>query len=150
MSKWDEMGIAWVTESVKKQFGAHATDRRELPHGAEMPLILDLGLFRENVPNADAILCGIWDGTSARVQAQDVARHNLPKGIHGEALREAVWNRLIGSRVRGPVVKTYPVPGGTRYTGSDLAEYQRMVAAALVDQGVENSLALSIARTFAF
>lgn len=146
---WETLGIEWSEEPVQKQHGDHATDRSIIGQ-AQIPVLKNLSAFRENVPNADAILLGIWDGTSARVQAQDVSRRMLAKGAKTDDLREAIWNRLLGIRQRVAAPKTHPLPGGTRYEGDNLVEYRQQYAAALVDQGVQGDLATTIASTITF
>lgn len=146
---WETLGIEWSEEPVQKQHGDHATDRSVIGQ-AQIPVLKDLAAFRANVPEADNILLGIWDGTSARVQAQDVSRRMLAKGATTEVLRDAIWNRLLGIRQRVAVVKTHPLPGNTRYEGDNLVEYRQQYAAALVDQGVQADLSLTIASTITF
>lgn len=146
---WETLGIEWSAEDVQKQHGDHATDRSIIGK-AQIPVLKDMAAFRANVPDADAILLGIWDGTSARVQAQDVSRRMLAKGATEDVLREAIWNRLLGIRQRTAVAKTFPLPGGKRYEGLNLVEYRQQYTAALVDQGVQSDLALTIANTITF
>jgi len=130
-TNWDNIGITWSAEPVMRQHGDHATDRRTIGN-AQIPVLSDLGKFRENVQSADEILLGIWDGTSARVQAQDVCRKMLEKGASVDTMREAVWNRILGVRTRVTVPKSYPLPDGKRYTGNDLAEYRKLYREAQI------------------
>lgn len=139
-TNWDNIGITWSAEPVMRQHGDHATDRRTIGN-AQIPVLLDLAKFRENVQNADEILLGIWDGTSARVQAQDVCRKMLEKSASVETMREAVWNRILGVRIRVNVPKSYPLPDGKRYTGNDLTEYRKLYGAA------QHALALQMGAT---
>lgn len=139
-TNWDEMGITWSVEPVKRQHGGHATDRAVLGD-AQIPVLTDLDAFRYNVPEADKILLGVWDGTSVRVQAQDVSRRMLERGHGPDEIRAAVWNRVLGVRsaVRAP--RTYPLPGGKRYEGNNLLEYREAFKAAAV------AMALSMGAT---
>lgn len=145
--EWAAIGIEWSEETVKRQHGDHATDRVQLKGLAQIPVLKDVAAFRANVPGADEILLGIWDRTSVRVQAQDVCRRGLEKQMTRDALREAVWNRLIGVRRKmasGP--KPIPLPGGKTYVGTDVVEFRQAYVAALVDTGkCDAELALTIA-----
>jgi hypothetical protein len=146
---WEEIGISWIMEDVSKQAGDHATDRVIIGK-AEMPVVEDLEKFVSHF-GASCVL-GILDGTSVRVMAQDVNRRMLQKGGKGEAIREAIYNRLAGVRNAGTrtvTVKTvivHALPDGTTYAGTDLVEYQQLYVGALVSAGVDNATAIAIAQ----
>lgn len=143
---WADFGIAWTQEPVSKQMGDHATDKKIIGT-AEMPIVEDLDKFVAHF--GAAVVLGIMDGTSVRVMAQDVNRRLIQKGQKGDAIRDAIYNRLIGTRnaSRGAVTVTvtvYKLPDGTEYKGSDLVEYQQAYTAALVDLGTPADVAMQI------
>lgn len=150
MSKnWEEMGITWAAEEVSKQHGDHATDRRVMGT-AYIPVVTDLGKFTESF--GQACVLGILDGTSIRVMAQDVNRAGLAKNLKPDEIKDRIEARLRGVRNR-PVggttivkVKVHTLPNGTEYTGTDVVEYQQAYAAALIDQGVDATVAITIAQ----
>lgn len=145
---WEELGIEWIEETVSKQAGDHATDRAVIGK-AQMPIVRDLPKFVGHF--GDGCVLGIMDGTSVRVMAQDVNRRGIQKGMKPEAIREAIYNRLIGVRnapratVRTVEVKIHNLPNGTTYSGTDLVEYRQLYLSALVDAGVAVSVAQQIA-----
>ena len=146
---WEELGISWETETVRHQAGDHATDKVTLGE-AQIAVVVDLDLFKAAV-GPETIL-KIMDGTSIRVMAQDVGRRMLKAGSKNvEAMREAVYNRILGQRNAGGVrvkeVKVYPLPGGEKYTGTDLVEYQQAYLAGLVDAGVSIDAARMVVAT---
>lgn len=149
---WTTIGITWESSLVREEIskGQH----RELGN-AEIPKVTDLAIFRANVPEADAIILATLNSgrNSWRVQAQDVARRSFEKGHKPtrEELQALVWNRIKGLR-NSPVAaaKTYPLPGGEKYAGSDLTEYRAAYTAALVDLGTPAELAMTIASSITF
>lgn len=147
---WAALGIEWETESVSKQFGDHATDRKVVGN-AQLPRIIDLDKARAA---GISILAWINSSNSMRVRAQAIAR--ATKDRTPEVLREAVFAALLSSRARaaaGVRVETIikrPMPDGTMYDGDDEVEFRQLYAAALIDQGVEASVALSIANSITF
>lgn len=146
---WNALGLGWEVSAVKRQHGDHATDRVTLGD-AQLPVIVDLDAFRANVPQADDILKGIWNGTSARVQAQDVSRRALEAGQKDpEAIREAVYNRLLGVRAAPTATKSYPLPNGEKYIGTDLTAYKQAVMVAAYDVAVAAGATPELANTMA-
>jgi hypothetical protein len=146
---WEEMGISWSEEDVSRQQGPHATDRRVIGK-AQIPVVGDLGKFRAHF--GDEVVLGILDGTSIRVQAQDVSRTGIAKGLKVGEIRERMYLRLKGIRNRPLAGETktvvkYPLPGGAFYTGSNVTEYQQQYVAALVDMGTPSDVARTIAAT---
>lgn len=144
---WEDMGISWSEEDVSRQQGPHATDRVVIGK-AQIPVVSDLDKFRTHF--GDSVVLGILDGTSIRVQAQDVSRTGIAKGLKVSEIRERMYLRLKGIRNRplAGEVKTvvkYPLPGGAFYTGTDLVEYQQQYVAALVDLGTPAEVARTIA-----
>lgn len=152
MTNWTTIGIVWESSIVREEIskGQH----RELGH-AEIPTVTDLAIFRANVPEADSIILATLNSgrNSWRVQAQDVARRAFEKGLKPtrEELQTLVWNRIKGLR-NSPVAapKTYPLPGGEKYAGSDLTEYRAAYMAALVDLGTPAELAKTIVSNITF
>ena len=155
---WKSMGIAWETSPVSRQHGPNKTDRAvigeaEIPQVVDIRAAIDAGL-------GDAMLAGI-NGTSWRVTAQDVSRRYLertPKDKRSqEDLRKAVYDRLrgirariVGGRVEYVEVVKRPLPDGTMYEGTDENEYRSAYAAALVDNGIDADVALTLATKVAF
>lgn len=147
---WLDRGISWVAEAVSKQHGDHATDRVVIGQ-ATIPVVVDLDKFR--LEYGDACVLGILDGTSIRVMAQDVNRSGIAKGLKTDEIRQRIDARLRGIRNRPLAgatktveVKVYNLPNGQKYTGSDVAEFQAAFAAALIDAGVDSSVALTLAK----
>lgn len=149
---WDDLGIEWSEESVAKQSGPNATSRVAFAKMAQIPTVKDLGKLREHV--SDEIILSWVNGTSARVQAQDVNRRELAKGTGVVEIRELVWARLTAVRVRGtgkaPVAPVHNYPDGTTYTGTDEVEYRSTLMAKYVDAGVEPALARTLAEGMAW
>lgn len=147
---WEDLGIRWEQETVRHQAGDHATDKVELGQ-AQIAVVEDLDKFRRAV--GDDVILGILDGTSIRVATQDTGRRVLKQGIKSvDAMREAAWNRIVGNRASGPrvrEVKVYPLPGGGKWSGTDVVEYQQSYLAALVDNGVPVDAAKAVVSTLA-
>lgn len=147
---WAERGITWSLEDVSKQHGDHATDRQVMSQKAQIPVVTDLEKFVAEY--GFGCVLGIMDGTSIRVMAQDVNRSGIAKGLKAAEIQSRIDARLRGIRNRpvgGAVVKevkVYMLPNGQRYTGTDLAEYQSLYTAALVDAGIDASVALTLAK----
>ena len=143
---WEELGISWETETVRHQAGDHATDKVTLGE-AQIAVVTDLDLFKAAV--GEEVILKIMDGTSIRVMAQDVGRRMLKAGSKNiEAMREAVYNRILGQRNSGgPRIregKVYPRPKGGTYKGTDAVEYQQTYLSELVDLGTPLAVAQSI------
>jgi len=139
---WQEMGIKWLEEKVSRMAG---TTKVEIRGMAQIPHIENLELAIAHF-GAERVMEWV-NGTSLRVTAQAVNRANLPE-VTGEALRELIYQRMMGTRVRSVgrrTVKVYTLPNGTQYTGEDLVEYRQLFVAALVDMGVDNEKAIQMA-----
>lgn len=145
-TNWEARGISWAEEEVSELAGEHATDKRSLGM-AQIPVVKDLSKFVAEY--GEGAVLGSLDGTSIRVMAQDVNRTGLRKRLTKEEIRQRIDGRLRGIRARGvPSVKevtVYALPDGTKYTGTNEAEYQGAYMAALVDQGVDAAVARVIA-----
>ena len=148
---WAERGITWASEDVARQPGNQG-DKVAFHVKAVIPVCVDLDLFRQEY--GDACVLGIMDGTSVRVMAQDVNRTGIAKGVSEDDRKERIHLRLKGIRNR-PVggtttivkeVKVYTLPNGQKYNGTDLAEFQGLFAAALIDAGVGPEVALTLAK----
>jgi hypothetical protein len=146
-NNYADFGISFTSEPVAQRAGPNATDRKVIGNG-QIAVVTDLNKFVEHF-GADVVL-GILDGTSIRVMSQDVSRRGLtatPKASDDQ-IREAIYNRLKGVRNRGGgtrEVVIHVLPNGEKYTGSDLAEFQSLYAAALVDAGVDADTAIMLA-----
>lgn len=150
---WAEMGITWVTTEVSRQHGPNKTDRSVIGTG-EIPQIesIDKAVAAGLGP---AIMSGV-NGTSWRVTAQDVIRSYI-EGTEkskrsAEELRERIYKRLQGMRntaVSTREVVVAPLPNGEMWKGTDATEFESLYAAALVDAGMEATLALGIAANVA-
>lgn len=150
MRNWEELGIQWTKGDVSREAGSNRTDRKsigtcQIPHLTNLDKAVAAGL-------SAAVLAGV-NGTSWRVKAQDVGRRYIEKcqtsrqRYDEETNRTLVFQRLLSIRVStGGVtivekrVIVNRLPNGQEYTGTNLAEYQGLVAAALSDMGVPNAL----------
>lgn len=147
-------GLTWVTDTVNKQPGGNGAQKTTVSTDAQILTLVDVTAFLDNFPNGGEILKGIANGTSLKVLAQGINRDNPTKSI--EWRRTAILNRFLGVRNSPTVVKVvekivevtvvkHSLPGGATYEGTDLTEYQAAYIAALVDMGVEVSVAQGIA-----
>jgi len=148
-NNWDDMGLTWSVESVSRQHGPNASDRREIGK-AYIPIIVDLKKFVAAF--GEEIILAVANGTSIRVHAQDVNRTAIEKGLGREYVETRMVNWFRGQRTRsmGTVtvvkeVKVYALPNGTTYTGNDLDEYRQQWVAAMVDMGVDADKAIAMA-----
>lgn len=146
---WEEMGISWAEETVSRQHGPHATDRVVIGT-AQIPIVKDLSKFTAHF--GESVVLGVMDGTSIRVQAQDVSRTGIAKGLKAEEIRERMYLRLKGIRNRPLAgetkeVKVYRLPNGQDYKGTDVTEFRQLYAAALVDSGVPAAVATTLANS---
>lgn len=138
-----EMGITWESSPVSKRIGPNNSDIREWRADAQVPVVTDLDKARAFFGDS-VVLFGI-NGTSWRVQAQDVARR-LPANTPVVELQKAVIARLQGMRTRTTTVREI-----VRYPRLDnpavLVEMTGNAAsdlAALVDAGYPESAARSL------
>lgn len=91
----EDLGIRWESSPVQKRIGPNGSDMREWRSDAQIPVVVDLDKARKGFTD-DVVLSGI-NGTSWRVQAQDVARR-LPANTPVAELQAAVIARLQGMR----------------------------------------------------
>lgn len=146
---WADFGITLSIESVQKQAGPHASDRRVITDNAIIPTVVDVEKFVEAF--GPQTLLRFINGTSLRVRAQSVARQ-MAKEKDTDKIEQALLNsikavRNVGVRsVTTITVNVHDLPDGTKYTGSDLVEYQQLYTAALMDAGVDSEVALNIAK----
>lgn len=145
---WNERGISWSLEPVAKRMGSNDSDKRVI---GECPIavVTDLDKFRKAY--GDACVLGIMDGTSLRVICQDIGRKGIEAKASVETMKERIDARLRGIR-NSPIattkvveVKVYALPNGKVYSGTDLGEYRREYAAALVDAGIDGTVAVTLA-----
>lgn len=145
---WAAIGLGWVTEPVSKVFGDNNQSDKRKVADAEIPQVLNIDLLA--AAKVD-VLGWLNASNSMRVRAQAIARTH--KGT-AEELREKVFQALLGQRNvtggRTVTIVKRPLPDGTMYEGTDENEFRQMYAASLVDQGVDATVALSIATTVAF
>ena len=147
MHNFADYGLVFISEPVSKQHGPNKSDRVEWRKDAPIPVVQDLDKFRAHF--GDAPVLAALDGTSFRVMAQGVAR-SKERNTPVEVLQEIIYNRLRGLNTRTvstrtETVKVYALPNGEQYAGTDENEYRQLYAAALVDAGVDTSVALQIA-----
>lgn len=135
-------GISWTAEKVSRTEG---NTKIQIRGDAQIPTLVDLDKAREHF--GDTVLLGSINGTSWRVMAQDVSRRALANGpVDADALKQMVYDRLRGVRnatVATRVVKSYALPNGTSYNGTDLIEYQQAFIAAMVDLGLSSDIAIT-------
>lgn len=144
---WEDWGLTISIETVSEQAGDHATDKVIVSDRALIPVLVDVDKFRAKFGDAALLKC--INGTSLRVVAQRVNR------THAKSATAVVENALVASImsvraagvVRTIVVTKYALPDGSVYEGAEEEEYQAAYAAALIDSGVDGTLALSIAKT---
>lgn len=94
----DDFGISWESSPVQKRVGPNGSQMMEWRADAQIPVVVDLDKARKGFSD-EVVLSGI-NGTSWRVQAQDVARR-LPAKTPVAELRAAVIARLQGMRRAG-------------------------------------------------
>lgn len=153
-----EYGMVWNTETVNTAPGGNGANKTIATSDAQILSIVDIEKFRASYPHADDVLLGIANGTSLRVMAQDVNRRN-PK-LSAEKRRELILNRLAGVRNAGVrtvvtvekiVTKTVrALPNGTTYDGDNETEFRAAYMAAMVDLGVDPSVARDTATRITF
>ena len=144
---YSDFGLDFTSEPVNKQHGPNKSDATLWRKDAQIPRVTDLEKFRAHF--GDLPILAALDGTSFRVMAQGVAR-SKPANTAVAILREIVYNRLRGLTTRTQLVqikevRTFSLPDGTTYEGTDEVEYQQLFAAALIDAGVDNATALALA-----
>lgn len=141
---WNEMGLAWATENVSENVSTTNSSQKRVVGQAQIAIVEDLDKFRAHF--TDAVMLGIFDGTSVRVTSQNVCRPMLNKGKPSvDDLREAVYNRLKGIRVSvRSVTKSYVVvimlPNGETYEGESEEGFQRAYVEAAVDMGITTEI----------
>jgi len=152
MTEWATIGIEWELSPVREEISKG--QYRELGN-AHIPRVTDLATFRANVPEADAIILATLNSgrNSWRVQAQDVCRRALEKGVKApaEEFQTAVWNRIKGLR-NSPVAspKAHTLPNGDKYVGTDIAAYRAEYSKAMELMGAPADLAAAIAARITF
>lgn len=135
---WDNYGIAWETETVKKG------DKEYV--GAEIPTVKDLQKFVSMLKASGGDVVNILNmSNSIRVASQDVKRNN--PNIGRDELRERIWNRLSGIRAARSATKTIVVvlPDGKKYEGTSRVDLIAAYLAAAVDVGIPAEVARGIA-----
>lgn len=141
---WADMGIQWDTSStVGKRAGPNNSDKREV-RVAQIPVIVDLTKFRDTF--GDEFILSQSNGTSLRVQAQGINRDH-PDWTDAQ-IRKAILARIQGTRFSGVTVKevkVYPLPDGSPFDGDDWTEYQTAYAEQLVELGMPEATARTIA-----
>lgn len=147
---WNDLGIEWLEEEVFRKEG----NTKVLVHGkAQIPQLVDISKAVEHF-GADTLLAAI-NGTSWRVSAQAVNRDLLPTKADAESIREAVYNRISGTRraaiVRTKEVKVYSLANGAEFKPDsskspeeNLTALQAAALAAYFDVGVPNDVARNI------
>lgn len=140
-----EYGFKWSAETVSRDHGPNASDRRPVNNKAQIVVIFDVAKFEAAFPG---YLLKCANGTSPRVECQRIGRKFTGNDIPGN--RRAVVSHMMGSRVKLARIVSRPLPDGKTYTGTDETEYRQMYAAALVDAGVDGPLAVEIARRTAW
>lgn len=141
---WANMGVSWATETVKLDGKEYA--------GAEIIQIVDLEKFAAALKAEGGDVMEVLNASnSPRVASQDVKRRGLDTS--GEALREKVWMRMIGTRAPRSVVATKVIvitlPNGDTYSGTSRTEYMAAYMAAAVDVGINAERARGIAEKVA-
>lgn len=161
---WAAIGIGWHEEKVARRQASGTTAKAEITGTAQIPFVTNVDLALGHFGGER--LCAALDAQGWRVPAQDVNRAQLPNKPSVEALREAVYNRLMGIRnaprttqvVVEKIVtvetKIYTLADGTTFKpdaskggAENLISYQQAAMAALVDVGVPSAAAQNIVRT---
>lgn len=140
-----EYGFRWESEEVQTQAGPNGSDRKVVNSLAQIAVMEDPDKFNQAFPG---YILAMSDGTSLRVACQRIGRKFSGKDIPGN--RKAVVEHLMGVRVHRTQTVRRSLPNGQVYTGTNETEFRQLYAAALVDQGVDGSLAAGIARTIAW
>lgn len=147
---WDDVGLGWTAEDVSKVFGENNASDKRVIATAQLPVVKDLDKLK--AAGVD-VLAWLNASNSMRVRAQAIGR-KAKKNADVETLRESVFSALKGVRMTasGRVVEIVkrPLPDGSMYDGTDENEYRQAYAAALVDSGVDATVALQIATQVAF
>ena len=150
-TEWAAKGIEWEMGPVAKQGASNGSDKRVLGE-CPIPRLVDLDKAIESGLSG-AILKGV-NTTSWRVMAQDVGRRALEKDRKAdvEVMKRDTFARLqsitVSAAVKVVTITKHALPGGTYYEGSDEAEYQSLVAAGLVDMGIDADKAIEAAKAF--
>lgn len=140
-----EYGFHWSGEAVQRRMGKNDSDKRVVNSLAQIAVMDDTDKFNQAFPG---YILQMSNGTSLRVKCQDFGRDFDGKDI--PANRKRVMEHLMGARVHRTSVVRRSLPNGQVYTGVNEVEFRQLYAAALVDQGIESSLAIQIARTIAW
>lgn len=147
---WEALGINWLEEEVYRKDG----NTKVLVTGkAQIPQLVNLAAAIEHF-GENTLLASI-NGTSWRVSAQAVNRDLLPTKADSESIREAVYNRISGTRraavVRTKEVKVYTLANGAEFRpdssksdDENLTSLQAAALAAYFDVGVPNDVARTI------
>jgi hypothetical protein len=142
---WDDMGIAWVTGIVSRENGGHRTDRAPLGT-AYYPTISNLEKAIAHF-GSSTVLAWINASNSIRVMAQSINRAGIEHRVPADEIKTRIYNRLRGMRnvvthatttVR---VRVVTLIDGTTYDGDDLTEYRQLQMAAMVDLGIDPTVA---------
>lgn len=147
---WNDIGLAWETDEVARRDGPNGSDRRVIGL-AQIPVCTDLDKVRAHF--GDGVVTGSLNGTSWRVMAQDVSRRGIEARKSDAEIREMVYNRLRGIRnastggTRTQFVA--PLPDGTKWTGTDATAYQAECMAQFVDNGLDATVARTLAENMA-
>ena len=137
-----EYGFHWESETVQTQAGPNGSDRHPVNTAGQIAVMDDVEKFNQAFPG---YLVAMADGTSCRVSCQRIARKFNGKDIPGN--RKAVVDHLTGVRVRTTSTVRRSLPNGQVYSGTNETEFRQLYAAALVDSGVDGTLAVQIANT---
>lgn len=146
---WESFGISWESEVVSRQNGPNKTDRVAFHTHAQIPKIADYDKFVDHF-GKPAVLAMFNASNSIRVRAQAVNRGLIENGEKDtDKLRQAVYNAMRGVRATAsPIqVRVYTLPNGQLYNGQDVTEYRQLYASALVEAGVDASVAIVIANS---
>jgi len=154
-----EYGIEFLRETVSKQSGANASDRKVL---GEAPIAKVTSVAKYIAHFGEDSFLGAVNGTSIRVMSQDVGRRGIAAGHSWDQMCESIYNRMRGTRNRATQtvkivekivekeVVMHPLPDKTMYTGTDEMEYRQTYMALLVETGVPVDLARQIAESQAW
>lgn len=157
---WDQMatdhGFTWVSEPVSKVISKNHSDKRIIGD-AEILVMTDVEKFSEHF--GAGVILGIANGTSIRVQAQDVCRRAMDGASvkpSVDQLREAVYNRVRGVKNSGmgrtvtieKIIKQYILPSGQPWSGDNEVEYQQAVVEAFVELGLHVPSAIAAAANY--
>lgn len=133
--------IRWESEAVATVYGDNQSDKRTVNAAAQIAVMQDVQKFEVAFPG---YILQSSDGTSLRVACQRIGRKFNGKDVEGN--RKAVIAHLQGVRASRTQIVRRALPDGTFYTGTDEVEFRQTYAAALVDAGVDSSIALGISK----